>query len=436
MKKGLAIILLLLAMVGPCFETLPLNATTQLTDKTLEEKSSQFEKFRLLVIDVIESGGGRLQSGQYFIRKLIQYPNWNNITGEAYIHLLSRYTSEEIITECKTCFVGNSTKANMRNEILGFLANASSNEFAVLYYNGFGLPLELHLDEVITASELLNWLGAVKCTLCVILDACHSGSWIDDGQGGVLGPNKVVLCSSKSNQLSWGSLYPYDGGFFTGFESQNYPNGTSRPVGLIGSTIAGIDTNADGWLSVMECFAYAQPSVQQLYPVDLKYHQDPVSYNGLTFDPQFVQLPLKPPVANFTHSPSMPWVNESVLFNASTSNGTIVKYAWNFGDNTTEAVTEPTINHTHVKEGSYTVTLNVTDIYGQWNTTSTQIIITYSTDINKDRTVNILDIFVVAMAFGSKPGDPNWNATADLNKDATVNILDIFAVAWDFGKQV
>jgi len=30
---------------------------------------------------------------------------------------------------------------------------------------------------------------------------------------------------------------------------------------------------------------------------------------------------------------------------------------------------------------------------------------------------NILDIFIAANAFGSKPVDPNWNATADLNKD-------------------
>jgi hypothetical protein len=32
---------------------------------------------------------------------------------------------------------------------------------------------------------------------------------------------------------------------------------------------------------------------------------------------------------------------------------------------------------------------------------------------------NILDIFIVANAFGSKPEDPNWNATADLNEDGT-----------------
>jgi len=57
-----------------------------------------------------------------------------------------------------------------------------------------------------------------------------------------------------------------------------------------------------------------------------------------------------------------------------------------------------------------------------------------STDLNKDGSVNILDIFIIAKAFGSKPGDANWNAIADLNKDNIVKILDVFAVAWDFGK--
>jgi hypothetical protein len=57
-------------------------------------------------------------------------------------------------------------------------------------------------------------------------------------------------------------------------------------------------------------------------------------------------------------------------------------------------------------------------------------------DLNSDGIINILDIFIVAKAFGSKSGDPEWNAVADLNNDSTVNILDIFAVAWDYGKTI
>jgi hypothetical protein len=68
--------------------------------------------------------------------------------------------------------------------------------------------------------------------------------------------------------------------------------------------------------------------------------------------------------------------------------------------------------------------------------TTASVTITYVTDLNRDKTVNILDIFIVANTFGSKPEDPNWNAVADLNKDRTVNIFDLFTVARDFGKTV
>ncbi len=58
------------------------------------------------------------------------------------------------------------------------------------------------------------------------------------------------------------------------------------------------------------------------------------------------------------------------------------------------------------------------------------------TDLNKDGVVNILDITVVARAFGAKPGDNNWNAIADLDGNGEINILDITKVAKDYGKTV
>jgi len=58
------------------------------------------------------------------------------------------------------------------------------------------------------------------------------------------------------------------------------------------------------------------------------------------------------------------------------------------------------------------------------------------TDLNKDGTVNILDIAIVASAFGSRPGDSGWNPDADLDGNEIINIIDISAVAIDFGKTV
>jgi hypothetical protein len=56
-------------------------------------------------------------------------------------------------------------------------------------------------------------------------------------------------------------------------------------------------------------------------------------------------------------------------------------------------------------------------------------------DINGDAVVNVLDLSIVAKAFGSKEGEQRWNPEADLNGDGSVNILDLSQVARQFGKR-
>ena len=54
-----------------------------------------------------------------------------------------------------------------------------------------------------------------------------------------------------------------------------------------------------------------------------------------------------------------------------------------------------------------------------------------SEDVNRDGSVNILDLVLVAQAFGGKP--PN-NARADVNNDGQVNVLDLVLVARALGE--
>lgn len=68
------------------------------------------------------------------------------------------------------------------------------------------------------------------------------------------------------------------------------------------------------------------------------------------------------PVASFSYSPIEPETNETVTFDASASydpDGTVVSYMWDFGDGNTS--TGITATHSYALEGSYTVTLQVTD---------------------------------------------------------------------------
>jgi len=55
-------------------------------------------------------------------------------------------------------------------------------------------------------------------------------------------------------------------------------------------------------------------------------------------------------------------------------------------------------------------------------------------DINSDGKVDIKDLAILAMAFGSYPGHPRWMPEADLNRDLKVDIRDITMAARNFGK--
>jgi len=55
-------------------------------------------------------------------------------------------------------------------------------------------------------------------------------------------------------------------------------------------------------------------------------------------------------------------------------------------------------------------------------------------DANDDGIVDILDLVIVALAFGSEPDDPKWDSRADLNGDGSVDIMDLIRVAINFGR--
>jgi PKD repeat protein len=76
------------------------------------------------------------------------------------------------------------------------------------------------------------------------------------------------------------------------------------------------------------------------------------------------------PVASFTESAEIVFTGEVIQFNASDSydpDATIASYSWNFGDSTTESGV--TVFHSYSDDGTYIVTLTVTDNEGATDTT-------------------------------------------------------------------
>ena len=115
---------------------------------------------------------------------------------------------------------------------------------------------------------------------------------------------------------------------------------------------------------------------------------------------------------------------------------------WN---GTTDSYGKSNFNITFT-DSNYTATLRLETVKGNYSATigvsflsDTPIVLTmrYVADLNADGIINILDIALVAKAYGSILGDPNWNPIADVAEPYNeINILDIATVAKDYGKTV
>jgi len=57
-------------------------------------------------------------------------------------------------------------------------------------------------------------------------------------------------------------------------------------------------------------------------------------------------------------------------------------------------------------------------------------------DINGDDIVDMYDALLAAKAFGSRPGDENWNPNCDLNGDNVIDIFDLLKLAGNFGRRI
>jgi len=55
-------------------------------------------------------------------------------------------------------------------------------------------------------------------------------------------------------------------------------------------------------------------------------------------------------------------------------------------------------------------------------------------DVDSDGWVSSYDLFELADAFGTTPGDPNWNPNCDFDHDDWMSSYDLFALADNFGK--
>jgi len=142
-----------------------------------------------------------------------------------------------------------------------------------------------------------------------------------------------------------------------------------------------------------------------------------------------------PTVANFYYINSSNSVNGSNLTFVSASSGPITAYYWDFGDGSPIAYGK-IVTHTYVAEGTYTVTLTVTDAHGL--TTSTQ----ETVDVSQTTTPAPQQTTTINFTISPNPSMINWgwenagivNKTLTFNAVAS-NFPSGFKVnySWSFG---
>jgi len=105
---------------------------------------------------------------------------------------------------------------------------------------------------------------------------------------------------------------------------------------------------------VLQLSAGEIPNWKNLYPPD-----------DFTIQSGYFINTVAPPTADFTYSPDLVGINQTVTFDASASSAVapleITGYMWDFDDGTNATVTTPTLNHTFTEGGTYRVSLTVID---------------------------------------------------------------------------
>jgi len=129
------------------------------------------------------------------------------------------------------------------------------------------------------------------------------------------------------------------------------------------------------------------------------------------------------PVAAFVFSPSDPGIGEEVVFNGAGSTAvsprTIVSYDWEFG--TGRTASGMIVSKTYDTQGTYNVTLTVTDDAGNKGTASQGV------------TVGTSSAGGLSAAFTFSPSGPTAGSSVNFNASTSTSADPIDSYKWDFG---
>lgn len=139
------------------------------------------------------------------------------------------------------------------------------------------------------------------------------------------------------------------------------------------------DTNSTTTNQATTTYSYLTSGVE--YIVKLWVVDD----QGATSSPATITISVipalnQPPIASFTFSPENPFVDDEIIFDATSSSdldGTITSYIWDFGDSTVSTTTEVITTHNYSTSSDFLVNLTVVDDNNATNSATTTIAISF-----------------------------------------------------------
>ena len=154
-------------------------------------------------------------------------------------------------------------------------------------------------------------------------------------------------------------------------------------------------------------------------PVGTDFNSAVMRTAAIRLTPPGVIVPPSDLRAAFTVTPGAPQDHQTTLFDAGSSQGSIVDYQWNFGDG--DRGSGRTAQHAYDDPGTYVVTLTVVDPYGRTASTSQSVTVTAGVS--------------PTAAFVYSPTNPRVGNAINFNASSSRAAAGgrIVSYTWDFG---